>query len=46
MVTRRIVERVTRTALENRLKRLPFEGDETDPLTAFHDVRTELGLED
>lgn len=39
-------DRRPRTTLENRLKQLPFDGDETDLLTAFHDVRTELGFED
>mgnify|MGYP006277321927 CR=1 FL=1 len=40
------VRRVARLALQHRLQRLPFEEEETDVMTAFHDVRRELGLED
>ncbi|NHX37481.1 MULTISPECIES: ATP-binding protein [Halolamina] len=45
-VTPRTVRRVARMALEHRLQRLPFEEEEQDVLSVFHDVRRELGLED
>ena len=45
-VTARTVRRVARMALEHRLQRLPFEEEEQDVTSAFHDVRRELGLED
>ena len=45
-VTARTVRRVARMALEHRLQRLPFEEEEQDVLSVFHDVRRELGLED
>jgi Mg-chelatase subunit ChlI len=40
------VRRVARMSLSHRLKRLPFEDDETDVLGAFHDIREEMGLSD
>ncbi|RAW46300.1 magnesium chelatase [Halorubrum sp. 48-1-W] len=45
-VTPRTVRRVARMALEHRLQRLPFEEEEQDVLSTFHDVRRDLGLED
>jgi Mg-chelatase subunit ChlI len=45
-VTPRTVRRVAPMALEHRLQRLPFEEEEQDVLSVFHDVRRELGLED
>jgi len=45
-VTPRTVRRVTRMCLEHRLKRLPFEEDEKDPMEAFHAERKERGLTD
>jgi Mg-chelatase subunit ChlI len=45
-VSVRTVRRVARMALEHRLQRLPFEEEEQDVMSAFHDVRRELGLED
>jgi len=33
-------------ALEHRLQRLPFEEEEQDVLSVYHDVRREVGLED
>ncbi|MEF8801838.1 MAG: AAA family ATPase [Halolamina sp.] len=45
-VSVRTVRRVARMALEHRLQRLPFEEEEQDVLSTFHDVRRELGLED
>jgi Mg-chelatase subunit ChlI len=45
-VTTRTVRRVARMALEHRLQRLPFEEEEQDVMSAFHDVRRDLGLED
>jgi len=45
-VTARTVRRVARMALEHRLQRLPFEEEEQDVLSVFHDVRRDLGLED
>jgi Mg-chelatase subunit ChlI len=45
-VSARTVRRVARMALEHRLQRLPFEEEDQDVLSVFHDVRRELGLED
>ncbi|MFD1600177.1 ATP-binding protein [Halobellus rarus] len=45
-VTARTVRRVARMALDHRLQRLPFEEEEQDVMSVFHDVRRELGLED
>jgi magnesium chelatase subunit I len=45
-VTTRTVRRVAEMALDHRLKRLPFEEEEADVLSTFHEVRTDLGLED
>ncbi|WP_144926821.1 ATP-binding protein [Halorubrum salsamenti] len=45
-VSARTVRRVARMALEHRLQRLPFEEEEQDVLSTFHDVRRDLGLED
>ena len=45
-VTPRTVRRTTRMSLDHRLKRLPFEEDEKNAMNVFHDVRTELNLED
>jgi Mg-chelatase subunit ChlI len=45
-VTARTVRKVARMSLDHRLKRLPFEEEEADVLTTFHEVRKELGLED
>ncbi|WP_232701946.1 ATP-binding protein [Halobacterium wangiae] len=45
-VSARTVRRVARMALNHRLQRLPFEEEEKDVMSAFHDVRRELGLED
>ncbi|MFD1564567.1 magnesium chelatase ATPase subunit I [Haloarchaeobius amylolyticus] len=45
-VTARTVRRVARLALNHRLKRLPFEEEEADVMSAFHDVRDRLDLED
>ncbi|RLM53958.1 magnesium chelatase [Halobellus sp. Atlit-31R] len=42
----RTVRRVARMALEHRLQRLPFEEEEQDVMTAFHEIKRELGLED
>ena len=45
-VSARTVRRVARMALEHRLQRLPFEEEDQDVLSVFHDVRRELELED
>jgi len=45
-VTTPVVRRVARMALEHRLKRLPFEEEERDVLSVFHEAREERGLED
>jgi len=45
-VSARTVRRVARMALDHRLQRLPFEEDERDVLSVFHDVRRDLGLTD
>jgi len=45
-VTARTVRRVARMALDHRLQRLPFEEEDQDVLSVFHDVRRDLGLED
>jgi len=45
-VTARTVRRVAEMTLDHRLKRLPFEEEEDDVLSTFHEVRKELGLED
>ncbi|MHC3438617.1 ATP-binding protein [Natrialbaceae archaeon A-gly3] len=45
-VTPRTVRQVARMALNHRLKRLPFEEEEADVMSAFHDVRKRLDLED
>ena len=45
-VTPRTVRRTTRMSLDHRLKRLPFEEDEKNAMNVFHDMRTELDLED
>ncbi|MFC5136405.1 MULTISPECIES: ATP-binding protein [Haloferacaceae] len=45
-VTVRTVRRVARMGLEHRLQRLPFEEEEKDIMSVFHDVRRDLGLED
>jgi magnesium chelatase subunit I len=45
-VTAQTVRNVAPMSLEHRLKRLPFEEEETDVLSTFHEVRKELGLRD
>jgi len=45
-VTARTVRHVARMALEHRLQRLPFEEEDQDVMSVFHDVRRELDLED
>ena len=45
-VSARTVRRVARMSLEHRLQRLPFEEEEQDVMSVFHEVRRELGLED
>jgi len=45
-VTARTVRRVVTMALDHRLKRLPFEEEEKDVLSAFHEARKDLGLRD
>ena len=46
LVTVRTVRRVARMALNHRLKRLPFEEEDADVMSSFHDVRERLGLEE
>jgi Mg-chelatase subunit ChlI len=45
-VTARTVRRVAEMSLDHRLQRLPFEETEDDVLSTFHEVKTDLNLEE